>query len=189
MIIIYKKKYNKEKFLFKINIKLEIIHNDLHFGNIMIIKNNSESKFRCVIIDYNLAYINKFIYNIGIINRYNLGIKNIFNKSYDLFVFITLIGTICIHNPIEGVEICNNLPDTYNIFTYNLNNYKYLNKIFFKKNEILQDLVIQHILLYFNNIYFRPFYYYNYPYEFCSVLDIINNKYFIKKLKKINYNI
>ena len=174
--------------IYLLNDKLEIIHNDIHFENIIIIENYFENKFRCVIIDYNLSYINNNIYNIGLIKRYNLGVKNIYNRTYDVYLFITYIGTICNYKLIKTNEICNYLPDTYNnIYTYNHNNYKYLTKIFFKKNQILKDLVFEHIILYFNNIIKVPINYYDYPHDICSASNIINNKYFIKKLKKINY--
>ena len=175
--------------IYLLNEKLEIIHNDLHFENIIIV--NINSKFRCVIIDYNLSYIKNDIYNIGIIKRFNLGVKNVFNKTYDIFLFITYIGTICIYKPLinksEEIIECNNVSNNYNIYTYNHNNYKYLNKIFFKKNQILKDIVMEHIILYLNNKLTVPINYYNYPYDICSANDIINNKYLIKKLKKINY--
>jgi hypothetical protein len=51
----------------------------------------------------------------------------------------------------------------------------------------LKDLVIEHIILYLNKVIIFPILFYDYPNEIGTALDIIKNKYLIKKLKKINY--
>jgi len=179
--------------LYLLNDKMNIIHNDLHLENIIITKNTS-NKYRCSIIDFNLSYINNEIYNIGIIKRYDDGIQNIFNKSYDLFVFLTFFGTICnyMHTNFYKYNECTLMNQTYNLFTYNHNNYKYLNKILFKKNDLLHDIVCEHIILYLNQKIKVPVLIYKFHNEINNLgtaYNMINNKYLLKKLKKINYNI
>jgi hypothetical protein len=177
--------------IYLLNDKIGIIHNDIHLENIIILK-DSNKIYRCVIIDFNLSYIIDDIFNIGILKRYNHGIKNIYDKSYDIFVFITFLGTICnyMHTNKTLYEKCTLLDQTYNIYTYNYNNYKYLNKILFKKNKLLKNIVIEHIILYLNKVINVPILYYNqyeYKNNLSTAYDFFNNKYIIKKLKKINY--
>ena len=87
---------------------------------------------------------------------------------------------------------CTLMNQTYNLFTYNHNNYKYLNKILFKKNDLLHDIVCEHIILYLNQKIKVPVLIYKFHNEINNLgtaYNMINNKYLLKKLKKINYNI
>jgi len=178
-----------------LNNQLHINHNDFRAENIIIIK-KSKNKYRCAIIDFNLSYMNENLFNMSIIKFYNYGYRNFINKTFDLYIF--LLSLTYTDFKFKKNKYINYIQEPNNIFTYNFNNYKILNKILFKNHLEFKDLILKNYLFVKNDIcYFPTYFCSNFKYDFnvCNYPeikytcdDILNNKKFLKLIKKLNDN-
>jgi len=195
--------------IYLLNNKLDIIHNDVHVQNIIIIKNNDDNyiefndnykilnKYRCVIIDYNLSYINNNIFNMSNLIFLNNGFKKcLINKTFELYVL--LLSIIYIGHIYKIDNVTYHLKEQNNMYIYNYNNYKILNRILFKYQQEFKDILLKNYLLYLNKDLIVPKYMFcsnykynknkcDYPMINYTADDLLNNKYFIKILLKLKY--